>query len=166
MEVREIALSERPRALELVFHTFMQYEAPDYTKEGVETFEDTVIHNNEFIDSIMWYGAFEGDKIRGVLATRNEGNHIALFFVDGKFHKQGIGKALFLKALEKSTSNEMTVHSSPYAVPIYRHLGFAETAPEQLTDGIRYTPMIYKKCMEKEVFSQYASSSIETDEGN
>lgn len=34
-----------------------------------------------------------------------------------------------------------TVHSSPYAVEVYRHLGFVPTDTEQLTDGLRYTPM-------------------------
>ncbi len=36
-----------------------------------------------------------------------------------------------------------TVNSSPYAVEIYRRLGFAPTDHEQITNGIRYTPMKY-----------------------
>ena len=39
-----------------------------------------------------------------------------------------------------------TVHSSPYAVEIYRHLGFVPTDSEQLTDGLRYTPMKFEEC--------------------
>ena len=40
----------------------------------------------------------------------------------------------------------VTVHSSPYAVEVYRHLGFSHTAEEQLSpDGIRYTPMIWEQ---------------------
>lgn len=35
----------------------------------------------------------------------------------------------------------ITVNSSSYAVPIYHKLGFGYTDVEQLTDGIRYTPM-------------------------
>ena len=38
---------------------------------------------------------------------------------------------------------EFTVNSAPYAVDIYRHLGFAETGPEQTINGIRFTPMAY-----------------------
>ena len=165
MEIREITLSERACALELVFRTFMKYEAPDYSDEGVASFQNLVIENSDFLNHIVLYGAFQREEIRGVIATRSQGNHIALFFVDEKYHQQGIGKSLFQTVLQKCNSNEMTVHSSPYAVRIYQHLGFVETAPEQITDGIRYTPMMYKKCMEKEVFSQYAFSSIETDEG-
>ena len=38
-----------------------------------------------------------------------------------------------------------TVHSSPYAVEVYRHLGFAATGPEQTVNGLRFTPMEYKR---------------------
>lgn len=147
MEIRKITLSERACALELVFRTFMKYEAPDYSKEGVESFRKSVIDNKDFLNHIVLHGAFQGEEIRGVIATRNQGNHIALFFVDEKYHQQGIGKSLFQTVLQKCNSNEMTVHSSPYAVRIYQHLGFVETAPEQITDGIRYTPMIYQKIL-------------------
>ena len=35
------------------------------------------------------------------------------------------------------------VNSSPYAVEIYRHLGFVPTDDEQSVDGLRFTPMQY-----------------------
>ena len=34
-----------------------------------------------------------------------------------------------------------TVHSSPYAVEVYRHLGFVATDAEQTVSGLRFTPM-------------------------
>ncbi|MEI3367845.1 GNAT family N-acetyltransferase [Clostridium sp. CAG:265] len=36
------------------------------------------------------------------MATRNHGTHIALFFVDGKYHRQGIGKKLFKTVLDNT----------------------------------------------------------------
>ena len=43
----------------------------------------------------------------------------------------------------------ITVNSSPYAVPVYRKLGFVETDTEQLADGMRYTPMKFvNACMQ------------------
>ena len=36
------------------------------------------------------------------------------------------------------------VNSSPYAVDVYHKLGFTDTDKEQMTNGIIYTPMIYK----------------------
>lgn len=29
------------------------------------------------------YGYYEGEELLGIMATRNEGGHVALFFVDG-----------------------------------------------------------------------------------
>ena len=46
---------------------------------------------------------------------------------------------------ENSSNDEFTVNSSPFAVPVYHKLGFVDTNTEQLTDGIRYTPMKYMR---------------------
>lgn len=145
MEIRQILEKDRAKALELVWNVFVQYESPDYSKEGIEAFYQSVIVNEDYINNIVMYGAFEENEIKGVIATGNSGNHIALFFVDGSYHKQGIGKSLFQKVLAESTDDEITVNSSPYAVEVYRHLGFCETDIEQTEDGIRYTPMKYQK---------------------
>ena len=42
-------------------------------------------------------------------------------------------------------AEEMTVNSSPYAVPAYQKLGFEATEAQQLKDGIIYTPMKYQR---------------------
>jgi hypothetical protein len=39
----------------------------------------------------------------------------------------------------------MTVNSSPYAVNIYHSLGFVDTDIEKVTNGMKYTPMVYTK---------------------
>ncbi|WP_099470208.1 GNAT family N-acetyltransferase [Konateibacter massiliensis] len=145
MEIRKIEEAEREKAIKLIDAVFMQFEAPDYSNEGVKTFKDTAIYNEDYMNELVMYGAYHNAILVGVIATRNEGNHIALFFVEGKHHKQGIGKMLFQKVLENRTSAEITVNSSPYAVKIYRCLGFVDTAKEQMRDGIRYTPMMYRE---------------------
>lgn len=147
--IRKISKNETKDALELVLKVFMQYEAPDYSDEGVETFKRTAIYNKEYIGSITMYGAYDDNKILGVIATRNNGSHIALFFVDGQHHQKGIGKMLFQTVLAHSIADKITVNSSPYAKEVYRHLGFEDTAPEQITCGMRYVPMIYKKNTDK-----------------
>jgi len=52
---------------------------------------------------------------------------------------------LFQTVLDQSTTNEITVNSSPYAKEVYHHLGFEDTDQEQITCGMRYIPMIYIK---------------------
>lgn len=90
------------------------------------------------------FGAFEGDNLIGVIATRNKGTHIALFFVDGRYHSQGIGKKLFKIALKNNPYDKMTVNSYPYAIPVYYKLGFLDTDKDQVVNGLRFTPMEVK----------------------
>ena len=145
MEIKKVLLSELNVAIELVHDVFVQFEAPDYSDEGIKTFHDTALYNNDFLNSLDIYGAYLDGKLVGIIATRNNGNHIALFFVNGKFHRQGIGRKLFKVALGSSTSNEVTVNSSPYAKKVYQHLGFVATDIEQTIAGMRFVPMIYRK---------------------
>lgn len=144
MRIKEISEKDREKALELVLSVFMQYVAPDYSEQGIQAFKD-FIHNQESIDMLKIYGAYIDNEIVGVIATKNNGNHVALFFVDGKYHRQGIGRKLFEYILQKSTGEKITVNSSPYAVEFYKKLGFIPDNGEQVVDGIRFTPMTYIK---------------------
>jgi len=144
MIIEKINMENREKALALVSSVFMQYEAPDYSEQGIQTFMD-FINSKESIERLVMYGAFLNNGIAGVIATRKGGNHIALFFVDGKYHRQGIGRELFKTVINESSGEKITVNASPYAVEVYKRLGFVPDCDEQLTDGIRYTPMTYAK---------------------
>ncbi|WP_312644137.1 GNAT family N-acetyltransferase [Hydrogenoanaerobacterium sp.] len=144
MLIEKIDADKRECALLLIEKTFMQYEAPDYSSEGVNSFKK-ILDDKGFIDGLEMLGAYIDSKLVGVIATKNSENHISLFFVDGNYHKQGIGKALFKQMLQSSAKNIITVNSSPYAVAVYACLGFVADCEEKLTDGIRYTPMTYIK---------------------
>ena len=125
------------KAINLVWRVFQEYDASDYSEEGINEFYKS-IHDTNFISQLNWYGAFNQDELIGIIATRDNGKHISLFFVDRKYQRQGIGKRLFRTVrIEK-----MTVNSSPYAVPIYHKLCFKETDSEQIVNGLRYIPMI------------------------
>lgn len=141
MHIQQLHSAQKAEALQLARRVFMEYVAPDYGAEGIRSFVDFLQNGTHHL---MVFGAWEQDKLVGMIATRNESKHIALFFVDGQYHRQGIGKKLFETVLEHGTANEITVHASPYAVGIYHRLGFTDTDTEQLTDGIRYTPMVYQ----------------------
>ena len=90
---------------------------------------------------LTFYGAFDGESLIGVIATKNEGKHISLFFIKPSYHRRGIGKQLFKTAILNQPVSEMTVNSSSYAIPIYRKLGFEPVCEEQVTHGMKYTPM-------------------------
>jgi len=141
--VRRLRKEETEEALLLVWRVFQEYEAPDYTIEGAEEFYRS-IHDDDYLANLCWYGAFAQDELIGIIATRNEGTHIALFFVEGKYHRRGIGKRLYQAAQAANNSDIMTVNSSPYAVPVYHKLGFKDTDAEQVVNGVRFTPMEHK----------------------
>ena len=140
MEIRKIKKDEMKEALELVWKTFLEYEAPDYTEEGILEFRKT-IENKEWISKRDFFGAFEENKILGVIAIKDY-SHIALFFVVGNYHRRGIGKQLFQKVCELNKSGFYTVNSFPYAKIIYEHLGFKCLDNEQCINGLRFYPMI------------------------
>lgn len=141
--VKRLKSNETETALDLVMKVFMEYESPDYSEEGVEEFNKTM-QDEEYLSKLCMYGAYASERLIGVIATRSEGTHIALFFVDSDFQGKGVGRSLFQTVLADNDSNRITVNSSPYAVPIYKKLGFTETDSEQAVNGLRFTPMVYK----------------------
>lgn len=145
VEIQQINDQNLNDIIKLVTDVFTEFEAPDYSDEGVKAFFDTALNNQEFMSQLAIWGAYIDKELVGMIATRNEGKHIALFFVDGKHQRQGIGRKLFEIVLENSLSNELTVNSSPYAKEIYHRLGFEDTDVEQAVTGIRFIPMIYRK---------------------
>ena len=146
MEIRKIKAEEMPVALDLIWKTFLEFEAPDYTEEGIKEFKKA-IDDEEWISARNFWGAFEDNKLLGLIATK-EYNHIALFFVDGKYHKQGIGRSLFNKICDLNMTGTYTVNSSPYARGVYEHLGFEYNNSEQSVNGLRFYPMKNNKILE------------------
>lgn len=144
IRVETVGWEKREETLKLALDVFMQFDASDYSEEGIATFAD-FIRDKRATDSLAMFGAFDEEKPVGVIATRNGGSHIALFFVDGRMHRHGIGRRLFDEAVKHAAADTITVHSSPYAVQIYKKLGFAVLDRERLEDGIHYTPMAYRR---------------------
>ena len=137
------------QTLELVSDVFKEFEAPEYTQEGIDEFMRYIapdsIRNMIAAQALLVWVYKDRAAVRGVIAIRPP-SHISLLFVDRRWHKAGIARSLFehvLTSQQVSTNAvEMTVNSSPYAVGFYRRMGFVETEPEKVTNGIRYIPMI------------------------
>ncbi len=142
MEIRKIMKEGLPAVLDLVWTVFLEFEAPEYSQEGIDEFK-RYIDQQAKETTLEIYGAFEENELLGVIATRNERSHISWFFVKKEYHGRRIGRKLFEHIVPFSSTDFITVNSSPYAVKIYRKLGFADTAAEQVTNGIRYIPMKY-----------------------
>ena len=110
--IKRILNEEMNLAIDLVWKVFLEYEAPDYTEEGIQEFRKA-IYDTAWIEARDFYGAYdENNKLVGVIATKDI-THIALFFVDGKYHKQGIGRKLYDKIKSINDKGFFTVNSSP-----------------------------------------------------
>jgi GNAT superfamily N-acetyltransferase len=146
LKIRKIRKSEIKQVCRLVLEVFDEFIAPDYCVEGIKEFRQYI--NPELIEqrlkiNCIAYVAEIENVIVGVLEIRDY-NHISLLFVKKHHQNQGIAKALIAKAVTISLKNKakkLEVDSSPFAVNIYKRLGFVETAWEKTIDGIRFTSM-------------------------
>lgn len=146
--VRSAYQDEWDDAMALAWKTFMQFEADVYTAEGIRNFEDfitdTTLHRMFVMGVYQMFVALDRKQIVGMLTLRNT-SHISLLFVDGKYHRRGIGRALieYLREylLSEAGISRITVNAAPYGVAFYHKLGFRDLRPEEEKDGIRYTPM-------------------------
>lgn len=55
MVIRQIDNSQINAAIALIWETFLQFEAPDYSEEGIQSFRD-FIENKEMIKSLDFFG--------------------------------------------------------------------------------------------------------------
>lgn len=149
--IRSAYREEWEDAMALAWKTFLRFEADDYSEEGVHNFEnfitDTTLHRMFVMGAYQMFVAMDQDRIIGMITLRDT-SHISLLFVDERYHRQGVGRAL-IDYLTDYMANEMgirrvTVNASPYGVGFYHKLGFQDLRSEERRDGIIYTPMELK----------------------
>lgn len=147
-QIRNAYRDEWEDAMALAWRTFLRFEADVYSPEGVKNFEnfitDSTLYRMFVVGSYQMFVALDGKKIVGMLTLR-DGTHISLLFVDEKYHRRGIGRALLQYMchylLTEVQACRVTVNSSPYGVGFYHRLGFRDLRPQEKKDGIIYTPM-------------------------
>ena len=95
--IRPLYKTEWEEAMQLAWDTFLIYEAPEYTKEGIKSFKNFVrdpILKQLFLEGkYQTLAAFCNGLMVGILGVRNE-THISLLFVDREYHRQGIASKL------------------------------------------------------------------------
>jgi GNAT superfamily N-acetyltransferase len=142
---------EAPTISALVARVFDQLIAPEYGAEGVAEFRRYIhpaelaarLEKNHFVLICQ-----ADDVLAGMIEIRNH-EHISLLFVAPEHQRQGIARALWERALAicreaRPTPAEVTVNSSPYAVPVYERLGFRPVGEWQEVHGIRFLPMVWR----------------------
>lgn len=163
-EIRPAGQDEWEEAMELAWKTFLEFEACDYTPEGVRSFEDFITDSGlkrMFLSgNYRLLTAYVGNKMVGMITLRN-GCHISLLFVDKRYHRHGIGKALIDRMARYVKEGygkrygpeygqrpeyglyRLTVNASPYGTAFYHRIGFKDLGPARQQDGIIFTPMEY-----------------------
>ncbi|MGH4125548.1 MAG: GNAT family N-acetyltransferase [Clostridium sp.] len=150
MEIIKLQKNDIRNALNLVWNVFQEFEALDYSKQGIEEFRKFISYNS-IIDKfdkgeIYFWGCIDNADLAGLITTRGI-NHICMLFVNKEYHRRGITRSLFQTVEERCKSenniSNITVNSSPYAIEVYHRLGFFDTDKELTVNGIRFTPMSY-----------------------
>lgn len=145
---RPIRPGEERRVCELVEASFREFVGHDYPPAGVEEFL-RFSAPGALAERLAAGGfallAVAGEEPVGVIELKGN-EHLSALFVDRRFHRRGIARELFRRALESARRKRpdlerMTVNSSRYAVPVYERLGFEVTAPETTVHGMTFVPM-------------------------
>jgi len=82
-------------------------------------------------------------KIVGYISIKNP-SHLYHLFVSEQYQGKGIARLLWNHVLKTDQYSTMTVRSSKHAIPVYKQLGFVESAPIGVKDGISFQPMVLK----------------------
>jgi len=134
---------------ELASRVFNEFIAPEFSLEGVHEFQRYIQPNALLARSHANHFTVIGvvqDQVVGMIEVRDY-SHISLLFVAPEYHRQGIAKTLWHKALQICLTNEpelleVSVNSSPYAALIYEKLGFRRIGDKQVRNGITFIPMV------------------------
>ncbi len=149
LKTRPARSSDIEEICSVVEKAFDEFIAPGYSEEGVAAFKQyanaSALAERFNNPELVAYVALCSAQIVGYIEMRDH-SHISLLAVDSGFHRQGIARRLWTLAqsavLEKyPDSAAFTVNSSPFAVPVYKRLGFVPVDEEQVKNGIRFIPM-------------------------
>ncbi len=155
MQEMSIELLQEEEVEELsnvILEVFNEFVAGDFLEEGITLFKEFVsplsLKDREEKGIAFTLVAKHEGKIVGTISIKDK-DHISLFFVNKAYHRQGIGKRLFMQALDKILLEDnrqikkITVNAYPSSVEVYKSLGFKVegTGELQETNGIVYLPM-------------------------
>lgn len=91
---------------------------------------------------VEWLVATLDRKVAGTLAVYDK-SQVKYFFVDPACQKLGVGKQLWLFASRNGMLHkQISVRSSLFAVPVYKHLGFVPIEAPRTFNGLHYQTMV------------------------
>jgi len=149
LAIRDAIEDDAQPISDLMIDSAREFFADDFSEAGMAHFMDdcgVAVLENRIRAGDHYYVAVIDDVIAGVCAIRR-GNHLYSLFTDSAFHRRGVARSLWERALQDirdSGYEEVTVKASNYAVPAYERLGFVRIGPGEEESGIVSNPMLYK----------------------
>lgn len=149
IDYRMMDAADAEQVSDLISTAFDEFIAPDLDAEGIAAFrryaEPDAIRSRSASGSHFVMLAEVDGRLAGITEIR-DCNHVALLFVGKQFHRRGIARELFDRALAQARVTRpdverMTMNSSRYGVKAYEKLGFRQTGPERSVNGIVFVPM-------------------------
>jgi len=135
-DVKDVA-----RLMPRVYKEFNNKEAsPEKIQEFSDSMDPKKNSNKELLKKIkrpLFFVATEKGKIIGII--RGMPDSLTSLFVEGKYHKQGIGKKLFeffQKEAIKQGSKSIKVRASLFATSFYQKIGFKKTTGQRRFQGM------------------------------
>jgi len=147
MDIREATIDDAAAISGLIWPLAEEYIAAELPPEGARnllaSMEPDAIRS--YLQAGMRYHVAERDgMLAGVVGVRDNA-HLYHLFVAELFGGQGLARRLWDHARdacrEKGNAGEFTVHSSRFALEMYRKFGFVESGPPETRDGVTSVPM-------------------------
>jgi GNAT superfamily N-acetyltransferase len=153
IKYRKFKRSDLIPACQLIFDTYKKFNGREGGKKGLDLYlsyyspkinpPEKLLAN--FSRTPLKYVATDGKKIVGILRARPE--RLVNLFVDGRYHKKGIGRRLILmfeNDAKKLRPKTIMIRASLYAAPFYRKMGYKKTTGIRKFHGLKVQPMIKK----------------------
>ncbi len=153
LKIRKFKKSDIEEVVNLIRDVYKEFNNKEGTKEAVQKYIDYYDPSKNpkaklierFLNDKIFYVATKNNKIIGII--RGQTNKITNLFVNGKHHKQGIGKKLVTKFetdAKKQGAKEIKIKASLYATKFYQKLGYKKTTGIRNFRGLKMQPMLKK----------------------
>jgi histone acetyltransferase (RNA polymerase elongator complex component) len=137
MKIRSFKKGDTKQCANLIKKTYQKYNQNEHfdglaAKKYLDFFDlrkqNSDILYQKFQETKIFLVAVENEEILGLI--RGKENKISNLFVDGRFHKRGIGQRLVTKFEQKARrlgSKKIKIKSSVHALLFYQKMGYKKT---------------------------------------
>lgn len=143
MEIRELNGKELDGVAKWITEAFLNTDGLNLSEKGMHSVFDYIETHGE---SLSYFGAFEEDRMTGLLGYDTDRFHLALCFVRTEMRGKGIGHELlkhFISFAGRQQIARITVHASEDAEKMYREFGFEPCGDFLDFQGVKVRPMEY-----------------------